>query len=263
MRELWRAFSAEVHKNKHSKIRWITVIAIALGPIFGGVFLYMMLGNGYEGLSGSFKAKATMMSFQADWKSLISLLSQVIGIGGIIIFGFVASWLFGREYSDGTAKDLLSLPISRTKIIHAKFIYYVLWCFTLVLVNLFLGLLIGALLQIPGWDFYFFADRMKIYFYTTVMIIILNTPVAFLAISGKGYLAPLGFVVLTLVFAQIIAAMGFGIYFPWSVPGIYTGSGGDVLRSQLNIYSYLTILMTNIIGYVATILWWKYTDQTI
>src|SRR5690606_5393903 len=46
---------------------------------------------------------------------------------GVLLFGFVASWLFGREYADGTAKDQLALPVSRTQILNAKYIYYVLW----------------------------------------------------------------------------------------------------------------------------------------
>ena len=53
-----------------------------------------------------------MMNFSADWNSYFGILTQSIGVGGVLIFGFVASWIFGREYSDGTAKDLLALPTS-------------------------------------------------------------------------------------------------------------------------------------------------------
>ncbi|MEV0143917.1 MULTISPECIES: ABC transporter permease [unclassified Nonomuraea] len=34
----------------------------------------------------------------------------------------IAIWLFGREFSDHTAKDLLALPTSRTAIVAAKFV---------------------------------------------------------------------------------------------------------------------------------------------
>ncbi|MBK7811136.1 MAG: ABC transporter permease [Saprospiraceae bacterium] len=60
------------------------------------------------------------MNMEASWKSYIDLLTQAVGVGGVLAFGFVASWLFGREYPDGTAKDLLSLPTSRTKILECK-----------------------------------------------------------------------------------------------------------------------------------------------
>ncbi len=254
------ALKAEYIKNKHSGIIWISFIAFSLAPVFGGVFMLLM-SEGNE-ISGAFKAKAELMSFEANWNSYLSLLSQAVGVGGVLIFGFVASWLFGREYSDGTAKDLLSLPVSRVKILNAKFIYYIIWCLTLVVVNLVLGLLIGFLLNIPGLTKVIFMENLKIYFITTVLILVLNTPVAFLALFGKGYLTPLGFVALILVLAQIIGALGFGNYFPWAVPGIYSGSGGTDLKAKLNLVSYILLFITGIIGYFSTICYWKYADQT-
>lgn len=261
MKQQIRAISAEFIKNRHSRIRWITFVAFALAPVFGGVFMVLMKDVGYEGLSGALRTKAVMFSIEANWSSFLSILSQAVGIGGILIFGFVASWLFGREYSDGTAKDLLALPISRTKLLNAKFIYYTIWCFALVISNLLLGLIIGALLNLDGWSIAVFVSQLKTYFITTALIILLNTPIAFFAIWGKGYLTPLGIVALLLVLAQIIAAMGAGTYFPWSVPGIFTGSGGEELKMQLDALSFIILIVTGITGYVATILWWKYSDQ--
>ncbi len=261
MKQQIQAFVAEIYKNRHSRIIWVTFIAFSLAPLFGGIVMFMMKDNGYEGLSGALKAKAVVLSFNANWASFLSLLTQAVGVGGVLIFGFVASWLFGREYSDGTAKDLLSLPISRTKILNAKFVYYVIWCFALVCANLLLGLLFGFLLGLPGWDNALFTSTLKAYFITTVLIVLLNTPIAFLAIWGKGYLAPLGLVGIALVLAQMIAALGFGNYFPWAIPGIYSGSGGDSLKANLDVFSYLILLITSIFGYFATILWWKHADQ--
>lgn len=262
MKQQWMAFSAEVIKNRHSPIKWVTFLAFTLAPVFGGVFILLMKGNGYEGLSGAFKSKAVLMSFEANWNSYFGLLSQAVGVGGVLIFGFIASWLFGREYSDGTAKDLLSLPISRAKILNAKFIYYFIWCIALVLSNLLTGLIIGSILKLPGWDTAMLSENLKVYFATTLMIVVLNTPIAFFAIFGKGYLAPLGIVAILLVLAQIIGALGIGNYFPWAIPGIYSGSGGAELKAGLNAWSYYIIFITGVAGYLATIFYWKYSDQT-
>jgi len=261
MNQQYEAIAAEFIKNRHARIKWVTFIAFALAPVFGGVFMFLMKGSGYDGLPGSFKAKATMMSFEANWDSYLGLLSQAVGVGGVLIFGFVASWLFGREYSDGTAKDLLALPISRTKILNAKFVYYVLWCFALVVSNLLFGLLIGFSLQIEGWSTPIFLDNLSTYLITTILIIFLNTPIAFFALWGKGYLAPLGAVALLLVLAQIIGAIGFGTYFPWAIAGIYAGSGGEEFKAGLNVYSYVILIATSIIGYFGSLAWWKYADQ--
>ena len=262
MKQQMQAFVAEVIKNRHSRITWVTFIAFSLAPVFGGVFMLMMKGSGAEGLSGAFKSKAVLLSFEANWDSYLGLLSQAVGVGGVLIFGFVASWLFGREYSDGTAKDLLSLPISRAKILNAKFIYYIIWCTALVVSNLLLGLLIAAPLGLPGWDSAMFLGNLRVYFITTAMIILLNTPIAFFAIAGRGFMTPLGIVAILLVLAQIIGAMGFGTWFPWAVPGIYSGSGGADLKAGLNLFSYLLIVLTGIAGYISTLLWWRLADQT-
>lgn len=262
MKKLIQAFSAEILKNSHSKIIWITFLAFSLAPIFGGVFMFLMNGNGYDGLSGAFKSKAVLLSFERNWQSYLGLLSQAVGVGGVLIFGFVASWLFGREYSDGTAKDLLALPVSRAKILHAKFIYYTIWCFAIAISNLLLGLLIGFFLNLPGWSVDLFYTDLQIYFITTLLIVLLNTPIAFFSLSGRGYLTPLGIVAILIVLAQIVGALGFGNYFPWAIPGLYSGSGGQEMKAELTNLSFFILILVSIFGYVGTILWWKYADDT-
>jgi hypothetical protein len=78
---------------------------------------------------------------------------------------------------------------------------------------------------------------------------------------GQRVSAPLGFVALTLVFAQIIAATGYGTYFPWSVPGLFSGAGG-AYKDQLNIASYSILILTSFSGYIAAVAYWKHADQT-
>lgn len=261
MKQQIQAFQAEIYKNRSSKIRWVTFVAFALAPLFGGVFMLLMGDKGVEGLSGGLKTKAVFYDIAVNWESFLSILSQAVGVGGVLIFGFVISWLFGREYSEGTAKDLLALPISRVKILNAKFAYYVIWCVALVCSNLLVGLLIGALLQLPGWSIAMFMASIKLYFLTTFLVLLVNTPIAFFALYGKGYLVPLGVVAITLVLGQIIGALGFGQYFPWSVPGILSGSGGAAMQGLIQWPSYLLIGITGVLGYAITIFWWTKADQ--
>ncbi len=261
MNQQVRAIIAEFVKNRHHPIRWVSFIAFILAPIFGGLFMFLMKGDGYEGLSGALRTKAALMSFEANWDSYLGLLSQAVGVGGILIFGFVASWLFGREHSDETAKDLMALPISRTKILNAKFLYYTIWCFTLVSSNLLFGLLIGFALQLEGWDSSIFGANLRTYLITTILVLFANLPIAFLALWGAGYLVPLAGVILLIVLAQMIAAMGLGTYFPWAIPGIYSGSGGEELRSSLDILSFVILGSVALVGYLATIYWWNHADQ--
>ena len=261
MKQQVLALQAEFIKNKYSNILWITFIAFSLAPIMGGIFILIVQNPEALAKANGLAVKARAMNFEGNWKSYIGLLTQTVGVGGVLIFGFIASWIFGREYSDGTVKDLLSLPTSRTKILNAKFIVYVIWCLALVVFNLLIGLIIGTILHLPAIEINVLSVALKDYFITTFLTIIIGTPIAFFAIWGKGYLAPLGFVALTLVFAQIVAATGYGYYFPWSIPGLYSGTGGEYKKLP-GIYSYAIIVLTCIAGYFATIIYWKTADQT-
>lgn len=255
------ALKAEFLKNRHSRIVWISFIAFSLAPVMGAVFILMMRDPGAMAKAGALNTKIQLMGFEANWFAYLEILKQAIGVGGILIFGFVASWVFGREYSDGTVKDLLALPTSRTKILNAKFILYVIWCTALAVSNLLIGFVLGAALQIPAAGAGQVYTQLADYFITTFLTILLGSPVAFFAIWGKGYLAPLGFVALVLVFAQVVAATGYGYYFPWSVPGLYSGAGGE-FRAQLNNLSYTILLLTSLADYLLTVYYWKYADQT-
>jgi len=262
MNELKRAFLSELLKLKHLSILWITFIAFALVPIMGGVITFLIQNPELIPKSSILSIKISMVSAPINLVSYLSLyLSQGAGVVGIIVFGFVASYLFGREYSDHTYRDLLSLPISRTKILKAKYLIYIIWCLGLVISDLIIGLIIGKMLNLSGWEYRIIFETIKIYFVTSLLTIALGTWISFFALWGKGYLSPIGFLVVIVMLAQFIPYLGWGHYFPWSIPGIYCGAAGEGLKNRLNEWSYLSLFFTGILGYLLTISWWKYADQ--
>lgn len=258
MRRYLSAVRSEWCKVRRSVMIWVTFVAFALGPLMGGLILYL-IGNAHTSLEGGMlMEKARMMSFDFSWESNLMILSQVVGVGGVLIFGFVASWIFGREYSDKTVKDLLALPTSRSTILNAKFTLYVFWCSALILSNFLLGFVMGRIIGlgplILPWD------ALEVYFMTSILVILLGPPIAFFAMWGEGYLAPLGFVALTLVFSQIIAAIGYGHYFPWALPGLYSGSAG-AYKELIDHRSYIILGLTSLFGLVSTHFYWIRADQ--
>jgi ABC-type transport system involved in multi-copper enzyme maturation permease subunit len=255
------ALKAELIKIKHSRIILITFLVFTIPPLMGGVFMLIIRDPEALAKAGALAMKVRAMNFTSNWASYLDVLVQAMGVGGLLLFGFVASWIFGREYSEGTAKDLLSLPVTRTEIVHAKFAVYFLWCIGLALGNLLVGFGIGSILSLSEFNLEIISGILVQYMKTTLLTLALGTPIAFFAFWGKGYLAPLGFVSVCIVFAQIVAATGYGHYFPWAIPGLYSGAGGE-LKNSLNIFSYLILLMITVAGYIFTIAWWKFADQT-
>ena len=212
MNKLLSACYAEYIKARKSKVFPVTIIAFSLAPIMGSLFVIVLRSRELLANNKILEEKAQQAAFSPDWPGFFGLLAQAVGVGGIIVFGFVASWVFGREYSDRTAKDLFVLPISRATIVISKLLTIVAWCLLLTVTIILLGLILGFALKLPGWSFNIFAESLKNIFITSIMVILLCSPVSFFASIGRGYLAPLGFVVITLVLAQIIGALGYGAY---------------------------------------------------
>jgi ABC-2 type transport system permease protein len=210
---------------------------------------------------GLLSVKAQMTMSTAEWTTFFGVLSQAIAIGGSIVFSIVTAWIFGREFSDHTAKDLMALPTSHEDIVSAKLVVITVWVFAVCIWNFLVGLAIGNLVSIPGWTnelaWQSFGDILA----TAGMTLLLMTPVAFIASMGRGYLPPLGWAVLTIFFSQIIAATGWGDWFPWAVPALFSGAAGP--RGELiGVHSYILVIVAGIVGLAVTFYWWRNADQT-
>jgi ABC-2 type transport system permease protein len=85
--------------------------------------------------------------------------------------------------------------------------------------------------------------------------------VALLASAGRGYLPAFGWTIFTLVLANIAAIMGWGDWFPWAVPGLFSGAAGP-RENLLGMHSYVVVILAGLIGLAATFWWWREADQT-
>ncbi|WP_344948030.1 ABC transporter permease [Sphaerisporangium flaviroseum] len=174
------------------------------------------------------------------------------------MYGMTGIWLFGREFSDHTAKDLLALPTSRTSVVLAKFLVGALWAATLTVQMVLLGLVIGTALGLPGEVTAGDVLRLPV---IAVMTWLLTTPLSLAASLGRGYLAAVGVLFVIVFCAQIITALGFGAYFPWSVPGLYAGLGGTTYDPP-GVVGYLLVVLVGAAGVAATAIWWERADHT-
>lgn len=255
------ALWAETLKARRSKVPLLAAIGITLAPLMDGLFMFIMKDPERARDMGLLSVKAQMAMSTAEWGTFFSVLSQAIAIGGVMVFSIVTAWIFGREFSDHTAKDLMALPTSRESIVSAKLLVITVWVLMVSLWTYLVGLLIGSLLDIPGWTVSLAWQSFLDILATAGMTLLLMTPVAFIASMGRGYLPPLGWAVLTIFFAQIIAATGWGDWFPWSVPALFSGAAGP--RDQLiGVHSYILVIAAGIVGLMATFYWWRNADQT-
>jgi ABC-2 type transport system permease protein len=261
MTNIQSALWAETLKAWRSKVPLLAAIGFTLAPLMDGLFMFIMKDPERAREMGLLSVKAQMAMSTAEWGTFFSVLSQAIAIGGSIVFSIVTAWIFGREFSDHTAKDLMALPTSRENIVTAKLLVITAWVFAVSVWLYLVGLLIGSLVDIPGWTtelaWQSFIDILA----TAGMTLLLMTPVAFIASMGRGYLPPLGWAVLMIFFSQIIAATGWGEWFPWAVPALFSGAAGP--RDQLlGWHSYILVMLAGMAGLAATFYWWRKADQT-
>ncbi|SDN00850.1 ABC-2 type transport system permease protein [Lentzea albidocapillata subsp. violacea] len=60
--------------------------------------------------------------------------------------------------------------------------------------------------------------------------------------------------------AQVVAALGYGQYFPWSVPALFSGLAGPDAGSP-GLLGVSLVAIVGVAGMVATALWWCNADQ--
>lgn len=110
------ALWAEAVKVIHSKILWVSLAAAVALPIMFGLVLAGIIPTNVPVPVG------------VGFNEYAEQLGPLMAVGGLIGFGFIFSWLFGREYADGTITDLLALPVARGTIVAAKFTIGIVWC---------------------------------------------------------------------------------------------------------------------------------------
>jgi ABC-2 type transport system permease protein len=266
MNALLSAFWAETLKARRSRVSLVTAAGFAIFPIIGGLFMLIMKDPEGARAMGLIGAKAQLLSGGvADWSTYFDFLSVGTAGGGAILFAFITAWVFGREFSDHTAKELLALPTPREVIVGAKFVLIALWILGLTLFIYMIGLGIGAAVGMPGWSLELAWTSFWSLIATAILTSMLMPFVALFASAGRGYLPPLGWAFGTLGLAQVAGMMGWGDWFPWSVPGLFSLMFSVVYgqrAEQIGLHSYVLVLLTFIAGIAATFAWWRSADQS-
>lgn len=251
----------EILKVRRSKMLLGTIVLFMFIPSMLGLMMFVQLHPEISGKLGMIGTKASMMRLgDPDWKNYLTFLIQVMAGLGMVGVGFVSSWIFGREFSERTVKDILVVPVSRSCIVLAKFIVSAIWSLILSIVYFASGLAVGFIIGLGNLSFELLLLFTVKYFVTSLLIIPLSPPVAFLAGYSRGYLLPLGFVILTLMLANFVGMVGLGPYFPWAIPGLYFISE-STHEMQLTVSSYIILFFTGLGGLYGTIAFWRYADH--
>src|SRR5699024_2889858 len=122
--------------------------------------------------------------------------------GGLLAVGIALSWMFGREFTDGTISGLFALPVPRATIALAKLAMQILWVLS-VAVGLAVMILVCGLAMDLGpltGQVMLQLGRLVV---LTALTGLLTFPAAWLATLGRGLLPGIAVTIAILVIAQV------------------------------------------------------------
>jgi len=222
----------EVLKVLRSKVFWLSFVlfSISLG----------IMALGFE-----------QRSWTAYFDSFLTLAANM----GLIVNFSIASWVFGREFTDKTNKDLVAKPTSRATVVLSKFIIIFLWGIVFMIFLFLFSLAVGLLLGLTEFTSALVAGAFQKFIVTSLLYILISTPGAFFASLSKGILAPIGILFVIAIAANVLGNTGVAIYFPWTIPNLFLETG------YLNPVSIAILISTGIAGIIGTFAWWRFAEQ--
>ncbi len=247
-------------KMRRSLVSVFSALGMLVLPLVAGLFMIILRDPAGARNMGLISAKAQLAAGSADWSSFFGILTQGLAIGGGIVFAIVTAWVFGREFADRTAKEVLAVATPRSAIVLAKFTIVAAWVLTLTLLVFVVAVLIGLALALPGWSFALAASTLGASLGIGAALTLLMSWAAFFAGLGRGYLLPLAWTIATVVLAQITAVLGWGDWFPWAVPALLSGMTGAP-QDLLGPHSLVSVGLTGVLGAMAVFAWWRDADH--
>lgn len=243
---MFRAIRAEITKLKRSYVPLWTVLVVVVWPVWQ-IFILRLAGN---------------------WDSLDSWGFMEFGVQGIaswwgyLLGGFVTAFIFGREYSEGTARNMLATPVRREWFVAAKLALLLAWVFALSALSMAAHTAYGVALALNGFAWGHvgraFADAMLV---TTVIAATLPF-VALVAVIGRGYLAPMIFSGVAFATGVLVLQAGWERWYPWAMAFALVGMGwlpGET-KSSLTATSWVILGALFLAGVAALIMQIDYAD---
>lgn len=250
---LARAFTCELLKLKRARITWILAAAYAFAPLMLGLMMAVLMHPDLGRNLGLLSDKAQMTIGVASWSTYLSLTSALFA-GGLIVLAVVDAYVFGREYGEGTAADLLSLPVHRATLVAAKLAVAALWFVAMAAVVYAVALAVGFAIGLPGMTAGLLAASTRTVGLLVLQVLLAGAASAWLAVVSRGTIAPIGITLLLLLMGNLLSHTGWGAWFPWAivlmtagtVPGTAPVGAASmaimlVLFAAASVASYLTL----------------------
>lgn len=224
------ALAAETRKALASRVlrttAVITVVAVAV--------LATTLSGAARAENEQILTQLGPLAGASGWQLLTGITAQVTAAGFLLASGITLSWLFGREFTDGTISGLFALPVSRPALALAKLTVHLLWVGVVsgVLTATILGC--GLALGFGEVDAGVLTRLLR-QGLLGLLTGLLAAPAAWAATLGRGPLPGIAAALGVLITGQVsaIALPGLAGWIPLAAPALWALSPGAVTWVQL------------------------------
>src|SRR6478609_2146821 len=208
------AVAVEFRKARSSRVLVWTGVLLAVGVTVLAAAMVAAARTGDAGIV----AKIGPQAATGDWSALLAVATQITAAAGVLAFGVGISWLYGREFADGTIPGLFGLPVSRGAIAGAKLLVYLAWALLVALALVLLGAGSAVGLGAPDTDVLVGLARQ---FALGALTALIAVPCGWAASLGRGLLPGIATAVGILVIAQVSVVAGVGGWVPFVAPAAW------------------------------------------
>ena len=255
-----QVLATEFVKLRRSKVTWGTFAGLSMGPLGLALFMWIIREPGRAASLGLLGTKANLSGLEATWPAYASALTLVVGVGGMLLLSFIVAYIFGREYTEGTAKNLLALPVGREWFVLAKLVVAAVWWLALAAAVIAESLVVGLALGLPGFSARVATGLIGNALLAAAISYLLVPVIAWITTVGRGYMPPLAFAIAMMALGNIFGKTGWAEWFPWSIIPSLIGMVGQPAQA-LPLGSYVVLALTFVVGVAATIAQLRYADN--
>lgn len=256
-----RAITAEFLKLKGSKVPlWtaLAVVAYAFVAIAGAVAIKQgTLVDSLRDVGGAWALALERGYYEPTWANVLRQNVQgLAGNLGLLLFGFVAAYVFGRERKEGTDATLLTAPVQRRSFAVAKLVVVAVWVLALTLLSFVLQTAGFAAIGFEGMSWGPVFESLWQCVAAAALLYTVLPFVGFVALLGKpGYLRPMLFTVVLMASGNSVAMTEYPHLYPPTMPLLFAGASWlPVVEGELTATSWVIAAAFLAVG-VALVVW--------
>ncbi len=240
-----RLLYTEIFKMKNSKMFLISLLGALVSPV---MTFFMLVGYKRQNPD-------SILSFGSYFNQTHLFIAFVIGN---MLFALIVTYIYNREFEEDTLKNLLTIPISRVKLIISKLVILFLWIEIILLVSFLSVTIIGLITGFQNFTFDLFSEFLYKYLFTGFLFYLLVPSFVLVTLVFKGYVPTIAFSIFVTIGTIIFGQSKYLAFYPWGLPVHLTVSSQEIVYPI--IYSWIILAALFIISIVSTIIYFNHTD---